>query len=327
MRQRALPPELAAKWGTLPHLQYAGSGEWSAACPQCGEWGHVGNDAPDRFRLFAADSKGNARGWCRRCGHFEWADEGSDTVGPSPEAIAAAEAERTRLAKLELLRQQEKIKAIEEAAYWKAWHDSMTAEQRRLWHQQGIIDYFIDYYDLGYTTHHTYYHDGEQLLSPAMTIPHYGEDWHLTNIQYRLTDPAPGAGKYRQTAGLPAAMFRVEPEQPLTGATLIVEGAKKAIVAYTHLGTKPLGVPMTVVGLPSKSPSGEMVEQLADAEPIYLGLDPDTYQDGSAQRVGRKLGNRVRYVHFPAKPDDLIVEYGLQGSDLKKYLRRATVTA
>lgn len=328
MREQPLPAVLAAKWGNLPGLIYRGSGEWSSSCPKCGEWGHVGGDPSDRFRLFTADSKGNARGWCRRCGYFEWADEGQEATGsPSPEAIAAAEAERTRLALLEMGRQQQKIRAIEEAAYWRGWHDNMTTEQRQLWQRQGVIDFFIDYYSLGYTTHHTYFHDGQDWRSPAMTIPHYGPEWHLTNIQYRLTAPAPGAGKYRQTAKLPAAMFRTEPEQPLTGAVLIVEGAKKAIVCYTHLGGSPLGSQLAIVGIPSKTPSAAMLAELDGAEVVYIGLDPDAY-DGSAQRVGAKLGaDRVRYVHFPAKPDDLIVEYGLDADALKKYLRAATRTA
>lgn len=326
-REQPLPADLAAKWGNLPGLEYRGAGEWSASCPKCGDWGHIGGDPSDRFRLFAADGKGNARGWCRRCGHFEWADEGQDVTGPSPEAVAAAEAERTRLALLEMQRQQQKIKAIEEAAYWRGWHEHMTAEQRWLWHQQGIIDYFIDYYSLGYVTHHTYFHGGQEQQSPAMTIPHYGPEWHLTNIQYRLTKPAPGAGKYRQTSKLPAAMFRTEPEQALTSPVLVVEGAKKAIVCYTHLGLKPLDFELAIVGIPSKTPSASMLGELRDAETVYIGLDPDAY-DGSAQRVGEKLGvDRVRYVHFPAKPDDLIVEYGLDGDALKKYLRAATRTA
>jgi hypothetical protein len=327
MRDFPLTNELAAKWGNLPGLAYRGNDEWSGACPKCSDWGHIGSDPPDRFRLFAATPTGNARGWCRRCGHFEWVDEGDDYGSPSPDAIAAAEAERTRLARMEIDRQQAKIKAIEDAAYWKGWHDQMTDDQRRMWHQQGVIDFFVDYYSLGYTTHHTYFHGGQECQSPAMTIPHYGDEWHLTNIQYRLTQPAPGAGKYRQTSKLPAAMFRTEPEQPLSGPVLMVEGAKKAIVCYTHLGSEPLGTPLAIVGIPSKAPSTAMLDELRDADPVYIGLDPDAY-DGSAQRVGDKLGReRVRYVHFPAKPDDLIVEYKLDGDALKKYLRGATRSA
>ncbi|MFW6184146.1 MAG: hypothetical protein ACOC8X_10145 [Chloroflexota bacterium] len=333
-RYEPLPRLLQEKWGHLNFITFQGSGEWSAECPQCRDYGHVGNDDPDRFRMFQADGQSGERGWCRRCNFFAWADDPAGD-GPSPEAIQAAKEERLRLAKQEMERQQQKIQAIEEAAFWRGWHEAMTDRQRRLWHTQGIPDYFIDYYKLGYVTHHTYYHDGQELISPAMTIPHYGDEWHLTNIQYRLTQPANGAGKYRQTAGLPAAMFRTEPEQELQGATMIVEGAKKGIVSYMHLGRAPLGFPLNIVAVPSKTPSGKMLEELADCEPIYIALDPDAYepmrtrrgrQPSAAERVGEKLGDRVLYVQFPAKPDDLIVDYGLDGEDLKKYLKRATKT-
>lgn len=336
MRSQPLPRALQEKWGNLRFIQHQSGGEWSAECPKCLDHGHYGNDKPDRFRMFAADGQHGERGWCRRCGHFEWADDPSGS-GPSPEAIAAAEAERTRLAKQEIERQQSKIEAIEQAAYWKAWHQKMTDEQRAMWHRQGIGDSLIDAYRLGYVTHHTYYHNGQEWRSPAMTIPHYGDDWHLTNIQYRLTEPVNGAGKYRQTAGLPAAMFRVEPDVALEGPVIVFEGAKKSMVVYQHMGVKPLGFRLQMVGVPSKTPSGDMLEELADCEPIYLALDPDAYEPTktphgkvlppAAARVGRKLGDRVLYVQFPEKPDDLIVQYGLSGDDLKKYLRRATRTA
>ena len=339
MRHQSLPSILEKAVGHLGHLQYHGGGEWSSECLKCRDYGHVGNDPPDRMRIWDEDRRRRLgpRMWCRRCGFFAFADELVDVpVGsPSPEAIAAAEEERTRLAKLEIERQQNKIQMIEDAAFWRAWHESMGDSERELWHRQGIPDYFIDYYKLGYTTHHTYYHNGQEWVSPAMTIPHYGNEWHLTNIQYRLTQPANGAGKYRQTAGLPAAMFLTEPEQELTGATMIVEGAKKGIISYMHLAPDPLGFPLNIVAIPSKTPSSDMLEQLADCEPIYLALDPDAYeptrtpngwQPPAAERVGQKLGDRVLYVHFPAKPDDLVVKYGLNRTDLVKYLKRATVT-
>lgn len=327
MREQPLPPELAAKWGHLPFIKYHGNGEFSAACPRCGDSGHIGSDPPDRFRMFSPEPGKNARGWCRACSFFAWADEGEDYSRPSPEAIAAAQAERERLAAEELERTKAKLRAIQASPFWREWHDRMTTEQRRLWQQRGLCDYLIDYYALGYRTDYTLAWNGQQWTSPALTIPHYGDAWSLTNVQYRLQEPPPGAGKYRQTTGLPAAMFRTEPEQALTGAVLVVEGAIKSIVLYQHLGSAPLDFPLSIVGIPSKTPSASMLQELKDAEVVYIGLDPDAY-DGSAQRMGQKLGrDRVRYVHFPAKPDDLIVQYGLDGDALKKYLRAATRTA
>ena len=325
MREQPLHPDLAARWGNLSFIQYHGNGEWSAVCPRCSDSGHVGHDAPDRFRMFGPSPGKNSRGWCRACGFFSWADQGEDYSRPSPEAIAAAQAEREQLAAAELEKTKAKLRAIEASDFWRAYHDMMTERERQLWRDRGLCNYFIDYYALGYRTDYTV--ADVNWTGPALTIPHYGDEWKLTNVQYRLQEPPPGVGKYRQTAGLPAAMFRTEPEQPLTGAVLVVEGAIKSAVLYQHLGGNPLGFPLTIVGIPSKAPSASMLQELKDAETVYIGLDPDAY-DGGAQRVGQKLGrDRVRYVHFPAKPDDLIVQYGLDGDALKKYLRGATKTA
>lgn len=322
-RQRPLPPELS-HYANLPDLAYYGGGEWGSSCPHCAGSDRVGSGRSDRFRLFAAAGGHNARVWCRRCGFFEWADQDER---PDPVKIAQARELQASYAQAEAERIAAKVQALQEAAYWRGWHDAMSQQQRALWNQQGIIDFAIDYYSLGYNPSYTYQHDGREYSTPTMTIPHHREGWELVNVQHRLLKPAQGAGKYRQMAGLPAAMFRTEPDEPLRGAVLVVEGAKKAIVVYTNLGMKPLGFPMQIVAVPSKTPGREMLQQLVDCEPIYLALDPDAY-DGSAQRVGERLGcERVRYVHFPAKPDDLIVQYGLSAQDLKKYLTRATRTA
>ena len=324
-----LHPDLKAAWGHLPYIAYQGGGEWSAACPWCGTAGHdPGTGDPDRFRMFAPEPGRNARAWCRSCKEFAWADANAeDYTTPSPEAIEAARLERERLAEQELERTKAKLRAIQASPMWKEWHDEMAEQERGVWRGRGICDYLIDYYSLGYRTDYTLTWDGSQWRTPALTIPHYAAGWKLANIQYRLQKVPPGAGKYRQTAGLPAAMFRTEPESGLSGPVLVVEGAIKSIVLYQHLGRQFLGMEFHIVGIPSKTPSGAMLEQLAEAEPVYLGLDPDAYADGSAAHVGRKLGNRVRYVQFPDKPDDLIVQWGLTGDDLKKYLRQATVSA
>lgn len=328
MRNRPLHPDLQRRWGHLRFTQAQGRNEWSAECPECGDAGHIGNDKPDRFRMWGPEPGKGPRGWCRSCGYFSWADEGmEDRSSPSPEAIAAAKAERERLAAHERERMRSKIEAIRESAYWKGWHDAMGEQERGVWHGRGICDYLIDYYSLGYRTDYTCYYSGEEWRTPALTIPHYEAGWKLANIQYRLQEVPPDGGKYRQTAGLPAAMFRTEPEDDLAGAVLVVEGAIKSIVLYQHLGRRFLGYNIHIVGIPSKTPSADMLAELEDAEPIYLALDPDAYEPGgAAERVGRKLGDRTRFVHFPDKPDDLIVEYGLTGDDLLKYLRRATRT-
>lgn len=322
-KHRPIPPDVLDRFGNLPDHVYRGGGEHSSSCPQCGG-ARGGSDPSDRFRFWEREAGQACNFWCRRCGFDGFTDDNKPTYKPSPEKLAQIEETRRREAEREERRLRMKIEAIREAAYWKGWHDAMSEQQRDQWRQRGIHDYFIDYYSLGYHTDYTYYHDGQEWRTPALTIPHYDHGWELSNIQFRLQNVAPGAGKYRQTKGLPAAMFRTEPDDSLDRAALVVEGAIKSIVIYQHIGGKALGFPMSIVGLPSKTPSAAMLEQLKDCDPIYLLLDPDAYVDNSASSVVKKLGRgRVMVAKTPVKPDDLIVEYGGDADDLLHFLRQA----
>lgn len=326
-----LPSDLQRRWGNLPDIRQRGPNEWSSACPQCGGGGSR-HDPSDRFRMFAGDVITGSRGWCRQCGHFAWVDD--DQQRPDPEQIRIATVERLRLVEAENQRIKEKLQRIADANFWRRWHDDMEPNHRQLWRKQGIEEFFIDYYSLGYCADHTTIYNGQEWHSPTMTIPHYGPGWTLANIQHRLMNPPEPGDKYRQMAGVPAAMFLTEPDQPLTGGVLVVEGAKKSIVTYTHIDTK---LKLSVVAFPSKTPSADMLEKLDNAETIYLALDPDAYEstktkdgkliDPAVIRIASKLQpGRVRFVQFPSKIDDLLVKYGLEGKDLNKYIKRATVT-
>jgi len=326
MKDSPLPHELQ-RFSGLADLAFRGGGEWSASCPHCGGAGRGRDEPSDRFRLFARSGKDNARVWCRRCGYFEWADQNEKQ---DEAQLQRVNEERAKLAQREERRLRSKIEALQQAAYWRGWHDAMTDQQRAMWRAQGVIDFNIDYYKLGYCPDYVYNHAGDQYHSASMTIPHYGEGWQLVNIQHRLLAPVAGAGRYRQMSGLPASMFRTEPGEKLAGAVLVVEGAKKAIVTYTHLGLKPLGRQMLIVGVTSKAPSKEMLAELANCEPVYLALDPDAYlsNDRSApavNRVANRMGReRVRIVKLPCKPDDMLTMYGGTGEDLIAFLKVAT---
>ena len=206
----------------------------------------------------------------------------------------------------------------------------MEPAHRELWIKQGIIEYFIDYYSLGYCANHSTYYNGQEWHSPSMTIPHYGPGWNLTNIQHRLLNPPEPGDKYRQMAGVPSAMFLTEPDEPLTGGVLVVEGAKKAIVTYTNIDPD---LKLNVVAIPSKTPSADMLALLVDADPVYLALDPDAYwpvntKDGkqlapAVNRVASKLDrSRVIIVKLPCKPDDLFTQYGGKKEDLTPFIKQ-----
>lgn len=324
----ALPSELQ-RFNRLPDLAYRGNGEWSSACPVCGGGGKRG-DKSDRFRLFAANSEGNARAWCRRCNHFEWADQNTQSR-PDPTAIQKQQEIRARLHAQEQERLAKKIQHLRQVAYWQGWHDAMGQKEREMWRRQGISDSLQDWFKLGYVNDHAYGHNGETYTSPAMTIPIFDTGWEAVNVQYRLTNAVPGAGKYRFTPGLLAPLFLTEPDQELSGSVLVVEGAKKAIVTWAHIGNK-----LKVVAVPSKMPGADLIKKLANCDPIYVGLDPDAYMptktangttQSAAQRLHDLIGRRARFVSFPAKPDDLLTMYGFTADQMMMYVNGATKAA
>ena len=133
-------------------------------------------------------------------------------------------------------------------------------------------------------------------------------------MQRRLLQPPDPSDKYRQTAGLPLSLFLTDPDTPLLGKVLIVEGAKKAMVTYQWLNDL---VDMVIVGLPSKYPPLRLLEQLQHCDPWYLALDPDAYtttrdRNGKVipptiDRIKDYAGDRARLVKLPDKPDDFLL--------------------
>jgi len=122
---------------------------------------------------------------------------------------------------------------------------------------------------------------------------------------------------------LPAPLYLTDPDTEPSGPTILVEGAKKAIVLYAHLGHK-----FAVVAVPSKMPGKQLIERLSNCDPVYVTLDPDAYTDGqSIGRIGGMLRGRARYVRLPAKPDDLLTRYGFSVQMMTSYINQATRVA
>lgn len=320
MNNKPLPPELS-RFSNLADLQYRGNNEWSSSCPRCGGGGNR-HDPSDRFRLFAADGKTNARVWCRRCGHFEWADA-QETKPLDPVKIKEAEELRQELAIKEERRLTAKIEELRRLAYWDGWHDAMQDRHRQLWRTEGIPDSIQDYFRLGYVGQRQFYNGDKPFNSSAMTIPIFDVGWQAVNVQYRIINPPHGVGKYRFTAGLPAPLYLTDPDTEPTGPTLLVEGAKKAIILYLHVGHK-----FTVLAVPSKMPGKDLIARLDKCDPVYVALDPDAYiadkgTNPAVNRVVKMLDGRARIVKLPVKPDDLFTKYGGTADDFLGFTRLA----
>lgn len=297
-----LPPELS-RFAHLPHIRsVTGGREFSSACPVCGEHGHIGPGVPDRFRMWPNPS---ARGWCRRCGHFEWAD--SQQHKWTEEQVVLAIKTREELARREQERLQTRIKALQEEAIWRYWHDNMRDEQRQYWTREGIPPSVQDWFWLGFVPNKSFTHNDKQMTCPALSIPYLAKDWCVSNIQFRLLTDNKEVDKYRFTYGLPTSLYWTEPEKEPGGVCIMTEGVKKGIVTWLHVGAR-----VDQVGaLPSKTPNWRLIEELRAFDRVYLMLDPDAYVpekngDIRAHKIARAIGENTRLVRLPMKVDDML---------------------
>ena len=303
---------LPASLSTWSHLRYIRKhGEcWSSECPKCGDSGHAWqgrNDYPDRFTMW--DDK-SPRGWCRGCNYFAFAE--SDRRRLSPSEIERAERERSRLMLAERERQRTKIERLNDSHYWKGYHDALDDTRRKLWREAGIPDSQQDWWELGFNPEYR----AKDFTSPALTIPFFHEN-KCVNMQSRLLNPPNPKDKYRFMYGLPAPLYFPDKDALPSGSCLIVEGAKKAMVMYLHLGH----MVDSVVGLPSKHFNERFLIKLSECDGVYVMLDPDAEEQ--AIKVCQLIGGRARLVTIPTKPDDFIVQYGASGADLWNYIKCA----
>jgi hypothetical protein len=287
------------RWGVNPRR--TGS-EWHSACPFCGE-GH------DRFTIFK-----NGGFFCRVCGSKGWLNNDQTNWKPDPITIQQAK-ECTE----QLERERQDRIATWQRGYRdgqvRSWHDAMSPEHREYWRSQGIPDWAIDDYQLGFCSAKKIMTEHGEITLPVYTIPVYQPTTHaIVNVQYRLLNPPPGIGKYRQEYGLPSASFYAA--EKVDGEAIIVEGAKKAIVVFDTLERK-----VQVVGLPSNCPSVRLLRELESYRRLYLILDPHSHKQ--VERIARLLHSRVGVVTMPAKPDDAIVRHGLDKDGLHAYLKMA----
>jgi len=323
MPDRMLPDELSRKWGHLNYIKYKGGGEWSAECPVCHVDGHdsrAGN--PDRFTMFMSGTgrQSNARGYCRRCGHFDWADA-KPNQPTSPHRQAQANQLRRQYAAAENQRIQEKIEWLQQQAFWLRFHDEMTPDQRKVWHDAGIGDWAIQLHKLGYST----------MDEGALSIPYFhGED--IQTLQFRLMNPPPNSGKYRFLSGTRPELFLSWPEDDLGGVILVTEGVKKALVTFQKGPFTYQGEEVAIVSVPMKNVPERLIKKLDKADKIIWLLDPDAYEkikaNGKIQpaiidRNVRISGcDRSLTVNLPGKVDDLFME-GLTPKTFQAMLNQA----
>ena len=315
-----LPPEWQCLEGKVFWVQSKGREEWTSSCPVCGDSGHTGSDAPDRFVMWTSD--GHPRAWCRRCDKTYYPDNFGDDRFPKPNH---EQIEQWRQTALEREREAEKrateaLAQLRRQERWIRWHDSMDDSGVAYWARRGVPRYMQDVWMLGMNPQYRLWTGSEAIHLPTATIPLVGPDMQVHNVKHRLLSPPEGFGKYRyELSGAGQDLFYCEPDAPMDNHVIVIEGEIKAMVTYVTLARD--GQP--VIGLPGTNPKMELLtDALKDADRITLIMDPGARQP--AWELCKKLGiSRCRVLIPPMKIDDGIVAARFDKGKLERMIANA----
>ena len=322
-------------WGNLPNFhQRRGKEEWHSGCPKC----NSSNPKTDRFMMkaFLNQEKPTVSGQCRQCGHTEYVFLLDGKAGQrelTSEELAELRASIERQAEAE---KQARARAEETLQYHiqhiSAWHDEMTPEQRELWHAHWMMDSTIDRYNLGFTPEKVVgYDDGKPVKKEALSIPIYGLDWEIGNIQWRILK-AENGDKYRQVAGIPVGLFHCYPEMSIDGTVFVTEGVKKAL-CLNQVMLYATGEINNIIAVNNANPGDDLLIQFSQVKTMYLILDPDTrvpnvwgrsVQSGVVNRILTLNPNvEIRPINIPFKLDDFFYKFGASYDDFAMYIKTA----
>jgi len=313
------------------HTELKHSGKYHIGpCPFCG--------GRDRFQL---RTEGDTTKWyCRGCGQDRYHDaidyvcryNGVDFRGAvdlmtggrtedfrtDPERLSEIERKRQERAERESAERARRLSEFSDRWISEEYHSRMADKNYRWWERQGIPRSGANFWRLGYVPEKRYHYDGQLLTSPAYVIPKYDFGWNLRNVDYRLTDPAEGAGKYRPEHGLPASLFLSRPDlDKFPDEVILVEGSKKAMV--TTVNSSERDNPPMVIGVPGKSSWCGVADRLKDTGRVWVIMDPDARKE--ARRLARMIGEAARIVTLPVKIDDGFTRYGLTWGGLRRAMR------
>jgi hypothetical protein len=331
-----LPPEFKELEGKVHYVAERVKGqEYSSACFQCGGEIHPDGSFPDRFRMFVASkANGKPAGWCRHCGVTFFPDrENGSRYQPTPEQQAIWLAEQKRRERERFLETQRARELINREEIWEKYHNHLTDEARELYKKRGIDNqYWLDFWGLGYCPFKRFAVGEQFFSSPSLTIPVFTPDKKVLTIEHRLLNPQDPGDKYRpEVRGLPAVIFIADYERELKdkGKVLVLEGKFKAMTTFIMADDPKLHV----IGLPSKSPDLELLEQLKDCDLIFC-LDPDAYflsdkqkaqgmKTTAALRLAEHFKDRARFMQLGGKIDDMLMAGQLDKIKLKKLMGKA----
>lgn len=259
------------------NLKPHAAGELAGSCPDCG--------GKDRFIVFE-----DGGSWCRQCHHrIQWkAPDGKHIYSKNR-------------------RRQQALSKMILCTDWVYYHretfngGGLAEYSRSLWLENGISAESVAKWGLGYTRKCPLFP-----LSDSLTIPIFFGGL-LMDIRHKLLQPTEDSGKYRShVAGSGWSVFNGDVVSS-GWWSVVVEGEKKAII-------------LDAAGIVSCSIAGiqnyRSLLVLAKRNPgskLLLAMDPGVEkQTISLCGKLKRLGAEVRIASFPIKPDDLLLEHGVQ---------------
>lgn len=318
-----LPAEMQGAWGNLLGLHETSRGkEWHSACPKCGDAGHdYGDGDPNRFVIVATGRKGKPFGFCRKCGHKEFADASrkptEDEIRDTQETIKRIEAHRKR-------EHKRKLGELRDKAEWIAFNRNLKDEHIEWWASQGIPEFWVYRWGLGFVAGKLFEHRGQFFLSDSYTIPIFDWNNELVQTQYRLVSPPENSGKYRQTFGIPPSCFIASPKIGVDSKTVIVvEGSKKGMVVYLLVSALGKNHDIQVIAIPGDRTWCGLTALLGGAKRVFTVLDPGS--EAWSRNFTSAVGNNAKSVFLPQKPDDMILA-GATIDDMRHYFAKAERT-
>lgn len=316
-READLPAPFAALTGKVSFVQQHTPTEYSSTCPKCGGSLHPDASWPDRFRLFC-DSHPTA--WCRRCGFLWYPDQAEGYTPPTAEQLERFRQERIAAEEARKRSAERALAILQDQHLWERYYEQAGEVGRAYWRKRGIPNCFQDLWQLGYVTQREFYIANAPYYTDTATIPIFSEGWAIANIKHRLIDPPDnGKDKYRyEISGQPAPAFLCDPDKPLLGHVIAIEGEIKAAVTFAALDDPSL----TVIGLPGVTPHAKIISQLSQAERVTLITDPGSQIE--TWRLCKQIGlKKTRVLIPPTKIDDMILAARLRRADIVNLLQQA----
>jgi hypothetical protein len=272
--------------------------------------------------MWLVSKYGMPLGWCRHCGYV-WTP--TKERKPTREEIEAWRQEQIRIETERKEAAERALELLQNERLWEKFYADNCQMSEQAFRAWGISERWVEYLRLGFKPdYHVSGEDGKY-YAPAVSFPVWYVGGIVQNIKMRVLTPRSDNDRYRNIYKTGEQyLFVPLYDLPLSGAGVVVEGEKKAIVLEQELDD----INLRVVGVQSKKPDPRLFEQLQDLDPIYVWLDPDAFQaddksgESAVDYVARHIGKeRVRIVKAPVKVDDGINMYDL---DPKKYLKIAT---